>query len=50
MDCTIHEEKSTCCAVTAQLICAFVLVYAKSRFPHDAAQLLTCGQFPQLLS
>ena len=27
------------CAVTVQLICAFVLAYAKSRFSHDAAQL-----------
>ena len=23
------------CAVTMQLICAFVLAYAKSRFSHD---------------
>ena len=27
------------CAVTAQLICAFVSAYAKSRFSHDAAHL-----------
>ena len=26
-------------AVTTQLICAFVLAYAKSRFSHDAVQL-----------
>ena len=25
------------CAVTAQLLCAFVFAYAKSRFSHDAA-------------
>ena len=27
------------CAVTAQLICAFVFAYAKSRFSHDVAQM-----------
>ena len=27
------------CAVTVQLICAFVFAYAKSRFSHDAALL-----------
>ena len=27
------------CAVTAQLICAFVFAYAKIKFSHDAAQL-----------
>ena len=26
-------------AVTAKLICVFVLGYAKSRFSHDAAQI-----------
>ena len=26
------------CAVTAQLICAFVFEYAKSKFSHDTAQ------------
>ena len=26
-------------AVTAKLICVFVLTYAKSRFSHDAAQI-----------
>ena len=25
------------CAVTAQLICAFVFAYEKSRFSHDVA-------------
>ena len=29
------------CAVTAQLICAFLFAYAKSRFSYDAAQI-TC--------
>ena len=27
------------CAVTAQLICAFVFAYAKSRFSHDMTEL-----------
>ena len=27
-------------AVTSKLICVFVFTYAKSRFPHDAAQML----------
>ena len=27
-------------AVTAKLICVFVFVYAKSRFSHDAAQII----------
>ena len=27
------------CVVTAQLNCAFVFAYAKSRFSHDAAHL-----------
>ena len=42
MDCTIYEAKTMVlisCAVTPQLICAFVFAYAKSRFSHDAAQL-----------
>ena len=26
-------------AVTAKLICVYVLAYAKSRFSHDAAQI-----------
>ena len=29
-------------AVTAKLICVFVFAYAKSRFSHDAAHMLTC--------
>ena len=28
------------CAFTAQLICAFVFAYAKSRFFHDTAHIL----------
>ena len=32
------------CVVTAQLICAFVFAYAKSRFSLDAAQV-----FPECL-
>ena len=31
------------CAVTAQLICAFVFAYAKSRFTHDAAYVQMLG-------
>ena len=41
MDCTIYVAKTKVlisCAVTAQLICAFVFAYAKSRSSHDAAQ------------
>ena len=43
MGCTIHVAKTKAlisCAVTAQLNCAFVFAYAKSRFSHDAAQLI----------
>ena len=39
-DCTIYAAKTKSlisCAVFAQLICAFVFAYAKSRFCHDAA-------------
>ena len=28
------------CAVTAQLICTFVLAYVKTRFSHDGANLI----------
>ena len=28
------------CTVTAQLICAFVFAYAKSKFSHDAAHTI----------
>ena len=41
MDCTICEAKTKVLiswAVNAQLICAFVFPYAKSRFSHDTAQ------------
>ena len=40
---TIHVAKTKVlisCAVTAQLICAFVLAYAKSRFSYDADLIL----------
>ena len=39
---TIQEAKTKAlisCAVTAQLICAFVFGMAKTRFPHCAAQI-----------
>ena len=31
---------SVSCMITVQLICTFVLVYAKSRFSHDAALII----------
>ena len=31
------KQKQRRCAVTAQLICAFVLAYAERRFSHDVA-------------
>ena len=40
-DCTIYIVKTMAlisCAVTAQLICAFVFADAKSMFSHGAAQ------------
>ena len=40
--CTIYVAKTKTlisCAVTAQLICTFVVAYAKSRISHDAANL-----------
>ena len=42
MACTIYVAKNTeliSCAVTEQLICAFVFAYAKRMFSDDAAQL-----------
>ena len=42
-DCTIHVAKTKAlisCAVTAQLICAFVFAYAKNRFSHYKAHML----------
>ena len=30
-------------AVTAKLICVFVIAYAKSRFSHDEAHLKVCN-------
>ena len=43
MDCSIYVAKTKALisfAVTAKLICVFVLAYAKSRFSNDAAQIL----------
>ena len=40
-DCTIYVAKSKAligCAVTTQLISAFVFAFAKRRFSHDVAQ------------
>ena len=42
MNCTIRAAKTKAlisCAVTAQLICAFVFAYAECLFPHDAAHI-----------
>ena len=36
-ECSLSTISDT--AVTSQLICAFDIAYAKSRFSHDAAQL-----------
>ena len=44
MDYTIYVAKTKALispAVSAQLICAFVFTYAKSRFSHDVAQIIT---------
>ena len=41
-DCTTYVAKTKAlisCAVTAQLICAFVFTYAKGRFSHDTAPI-----------
>ena len=43
--CTISIEKAKAlisCAVTEQLICAFVFAFAKGRFSHYAAQIESC--------
>ena len=43
-DCTIYVAKTKAlmsCAVTVQLICAFVFAYAKSRFSYDAAHVFS---------
>ena len=40
--CVAKTKALISCAVTAQLICAFVFAYAKSRFSHDAAYLCHC--------
>ena len=42
-DCTICVAKTKAlirCAVTTQLICGFVLTYAKSQFSHNEAQIM----------
>ena len=42
-DCTIYVAKTKALinfAITAKLICVFVLAFAKSRFSHDAARIL----------
>ena len=35
----VAKTKALICMVTTQLICAFVFVYAKNRFSHDAAHI-----------
>ena len=48
-DCTVFAAKTKaliCCAVTAQLICVFVFVCAKSDFSHEADHItsqLSCS-------
>ena len=42
INCSIYVAKTKAlisCAVTAQLICAFVFSYAESRFSHDVPQI-----------
>ena len=42
-DCTIYVAKTKALKlITAKLICAFVLAYAKHWFSHDTAQLMCC--------
>ena len=44
-DCTIYVAKTKALisfAVTAKLICVFVLAYAKRWFSHDAAHIHSC--------
>ena len=36
----VRTKAVICCAVTAQLICAFVYAYAKTRFSHEEALCL----------
>ena len=45
-NCTAHVAKTKALisfAVTAKLICVFVLAYAKSRFSHDEAHMVSTG-------
>ena len=37
-------------AVTAKLICVFVFAYAKSRFSHDAAHIISLVSKSKILS
>ena len=37
--CVAKTKALISCAVTAQLICVFVLAYSESRFSHDAAHI-----------
>ena len=49
---SIHESKIKAlisCAATAQLICAFVFAYSKSRFSHDVISK-TATTFTKYLS
>ena len=39
MDCTFCVAKNKC-TIMVQLICVFVLVYAKRSFSHDAAHMV----------
>ena len=41
--CSEKQKVQISCAVTAQLICAFVFPYANSRLSHDTAHVLFSG-------
>ena len=46
-DCTIREAKTKALisfAITAKLICIFAFAYAKCRFSHDAAHLVSSNR------
>ena len=43
MDCTMYVAKTKAlisCAVTVQLVCAFIFTHAKIRFSYDMAQIM----------
>ena len=38
--CSENKDAQISCTVTAQLICAFVFAFAKSRFSYDTAHII----------